>query len=286
MADALVHALAFEDTVRIVAAVSTETVGTLLQTHDTSPTATAALGRLTTAAALMGATLKDGARLSLQVEGGGPLGMLLARATDSGEVYGTVAHPHADVPPRPDGKLDVGAAVGDRGMLLVSRDLGFGEPYVGMVPLTSGEIGDDIAGYFLQSEQIRSAVGVGVLVTPDRAVAGAGGFLLQLLGGVPEDAIEALEARLSSIRDLSREIEGGLDHDALLERLTGGDHRVVARRPLRHACPFDRTYYADRLRSLGETSLDELFGDEPSIDVTCEFTRATYAFTRAELLSD
>lgn len=281
MTDALVHALAFSDTVRIVAAVTTDAVGQALEIHDTSPTGTAALGRLLTGAALMGATLKDGARVSLQLQGNGPLGMVLARSNDRGEIYGTVTHPHADVPPRADGKLDVGGAVGRQGTLMVSKDVGLREPYVGLVPLASGEIGDDLATYFADSEQVQSAVGVGVLVSAERRVTGAGGFLLQILGGADDATLDLLESRLAEVRDLSRQIEAGQTHEAMLHVLTGGDHRVLSERPLRYFCPFDRAYYASRIASLGAIAVAEAFGDRDTIEVTCEFTRQTYTFDRS-----
>ena len=283
MSDALVHALAFSDTVRIVAAVTTVAVGDALDTHDTSPTATAALGRLLTGAALIGATLKDGARVSLQLQGNGPLGMVLARSSDQGEIYGTVTHPRADVPPRPDGKLDVGGAVGRQGTLMVSKDVGLREPYVGLTPLVSGEIGDDLASYFANSEQVRSAVGVGVLVSAERRVTGAGGFLLQILGGADDETLDTLEQRLAEVHDLSRQIEAGQTHAEMLALLTGGDHRVLSERPLAYRCPFDLAYYQTRIASLGTAAVDDAFGDRDTIEVTCEFTRATYTFDRASI---
>lgn len=281
MSDSLVHALAFDDTVRVVAAVSTDVVRGAQSTHDASPTATAALGRLLTATALVAATTKDDVQVELRVDGGGPAGTLLARANDAGEVYGTIREPRASAPPKAEGKLDVGAIVGTEGLLSVTRMLPYGEPYVGAVPLVSGEIGDDIAHYFLQSEQVQSAIGVGVLCSTD-GVSAAGGFLLQILGGASDEVLDELEARLGTIRALSREIDAGLGTNALLERLVGSDVRILAERTLRLHCPFDRAHYRTRVASLGAEGLHAAFGELEEIEVICEFTRRAFYFSRAD----
>ena len=282
MPDQLLHALAFDDTVRVVAAVSTDIVREAQSTHDTSPTATSALGRLLTATALIAATTKDDAQVEVRIDGGGPAGVLLARATSDGDVYGTLQEPHATAPVNDAGKLDVGAIVGTQGLLTVTRVLPHGDPYVGAVPLATGEIGDDIAHYYLQSEQVQSAIGVGVLCTADRGVSGAGGFLLQILGGASEEVLDELEARLATIRGLSREIDGGLGARELLERLVGDDNRVLAERDLRLHCPFDREHYRARVAGLGLEGLNAAFGELAEIEVICEFSRRAYIFARGD----
>ncbi len=280
--DRLVRALAFDDSVRVVAAVTTDVVQTAMDMHGTSPTASAAFGRLLTGAILMGAGNKGNERLSLQLQGDGPFGMLLARTAVPGEVYGTIRNPGVPIPGREDGKLDVGAGVGTNGTLMVVRDLGMREPYVGNTPIISGEIGDELTYYLATSEQIQSAVGVGVLVSPDAKCTGAGGFLIQILGDVAEDRLAEVEARLVEVRELSRDIEGGLDAEALIARLTGGDHRILDSRPTRYACPLDRAYYHARLQGLGEAALEGAFGDDPSIEVICEMSRNAHVYTRAD----
>lgn len=284
--DQLVRALAFDDTVRVVAAVTTDTVQTAMRTHETAPTASAAIGRLLTAAALLGAGNKGNERLTLQLQGDGPFGMVLARTVEPGKVYGTIRNPGFPVPPRTDGKLDVGAGVGTQGTLMVVRDLGMREPYVGTTPIVTGEIGDEIAHYLAVSEQVQSAVGVGVLVSPDAACLGAGGFLVQILGDVSDEKLEEVETRLAGIRELSRDIEGGLDARALIDRLTGGDHRVLDVRDMAYECPLDRDYYRDRLVGLGAAALADAFGDDPELQVVCEMARVTYTYERAELLGE
>jgi len=283
MADERIRALAYDDNVRIVAAVSTTVVGDAMRIHDAGPTGAAALGRLLTATALLAATNKGAERLTLQVQGGGPLGLLLARTAGEGEVYGTVGRPRAHVFPRPDGKLDVGRGVGTDGQLMVVKDLGFGEPYIGTVPLVSGEIGDDVAEYLARSEQTLSAIGVGVRLSPQATCLGAGGFLVQILGGCDEEAFDAIEARIAELRELSRDIEHGASARDLVAMLAGGTERVLESTPLAYRCPLDRAYYAGRLRSLGREALAEAFGAQPDIEVVCEFSRVAHTFTREEL---
>jgi len=281
MSDTLVHALAWEDRVRVISAVTTQSVRRCAEVHQTSPTATAALGRLLTAAALMGATLKGEDRISLQVLGDGPLGVLLARSLPDGRVYGTVRNPHASLPPRDDGSPDVAGAVGLPGYLMVSKDVGIGEPYVGTVGLTTGEIGDDIAAYYDQSEQVQSAVGLGVAVDADARVVAAGGFLLQVVGGLSDEDIADLALGIRSARNLSGEIAAGGSAIDTLVCLAGNRFRTLEERPIRYDAPHDRSYYGVRLAALGD--LDAVFGSDPSVEIVCEFTRQAFSFTRAEI---
>lgn len=283
MTDSLVRALAFGENVRIVVAVTTELVGEAMRVHDTGPVAAAALGRLLTATLLLGASAKADERLTLQAQGGGPLGLVLARTAGTGRVYGTVANPHADLPARPDGKLDVGGGVGTDGNLVVVRDLGFGEPYVGMVPLATGEIGDDVAQYLSQSEQLLSAVGVGVRLATDARCLGAGGFLVQVLGGCTDEEFDAVEARISTLRELSATIEAGATAEDLLAMLAP-DARVLETIGVGYDCPLDRDYYAKRLQGLGVHPLEDLFSTHDELEVVCEFSRRAYVFRREELL--
>lgn len=280
--DRITRAIAFDDTVRITAVVTTGVVDDAMRIHGTSPTASAALGRLLTGTLLLATTVKDNVRLTLQLQGGGPFGLMLARTGGPGEVYGTMQNPGQVIPPREDGKLDVGAGVGRDGQLMVIKDLGLREPYVGATPVVSGEIGDELTLYLANSEQVQSAVGVGVLVTPDAACSGAGGFLVQVLGGASDDALDALESRLVEFKALSREIAAGASTEELIKRLSGGDHRVLDDQPVAYRCPLDRAYYLERLQSLGSDALGEAFADDPSIEVTCEFSRQTYTFERSE----
>ena len=194
MSDQLIRAISSDGRVKAVAVSTRDLTERARQIHKTLPVATAALGRALAAASMMGNALKeDGASVTLQIKGGGPLGTLLAVSDNQGNVRGTVDDPQVDLPLRPDGKLDVGAAVGQDGTLTVIRDLNMKEPYVGSVGLLGGEIAEDLAAYFVESEQIPTACGLGVLVDRDQSVLAAGGYLIQLLPGAGEDTIAKVE---------------------------------------------------------------------------------------------
>lgn len=280
-ADTLLHALAMDERVRIVACAATHAVAEGCRIQGTHPTASAAFGRLLAGSALLAATLKGRERVTLQIRGTGPLQWLLARSTPDGSVHGAVGQAAVHLPPRPDGKLDVGAAVG-QGVLVVTRDLGIGEPWTGTVPLATGEVGDDLAAYLLQSEQIHSAVGVGVLLRGEGEVTGAGGFLLQILGGLEDDEVDDLEAAIAGVRELARAFEGGMQPRELIHALVGDDHRVLAERPLRYHCPHDAEHYRGRLLLLGHAALEELLSEQPDLRVRCEFSQREYCYTRAD----
>jgi molecular chaperone Hsp33 len=282
--DSLVHALAFDDRVRVVVAATTGIVRAAAAVHGGSPYATVALGRVLTAAALLESASKGLERLSLQVEGGGPLGVLIGRALPDGNVYGAVSNPHG-LPQTDGATAGIADAVGRNGRLVVVRDTGASEPYVGVVELVSGEIGDDVAAYLMQSEQIRSAIGLGVQVDAEGAVTGAGGVLLQLLGGVDEDEIAELEAALDFVGHVSERVAAGDSAETIARCLLLPGLRILHERPLRFAPPTDRSYYRARLARLNAAALDELFGEDESIELTCDFTGERHVFTRADLRS-
>jgi molecular chaperone Hsp33 len=218
--DLLVRAITTDGMVKATAVSSKYLVEKAREIHGTSPVATAALGRTLTAASIMGNALKgDGSSLTLQIKGGGPLGTLLAVSDNAGNVRGTVDHPEADVPLRADGKLNVGAAVGTDGTLTVIRDLNMKDPYVGTVGLLSGEIADDLASYFVDSEQIPSACGLGVLVDRDRTVKAAGGYLIQLMPGADESVIGKVEGGVLAARSVTALLDGNDDPEAMLRTL-------------------------------------------------------------------
>jgi molecular chaperone Hsp33 len=284
MTDALVHALAFDDKVRIITATTSDLVRQAVTIHDCGPSAAAALGRMLTGALLMSATHKNLTRLTVQIQGGGSAGMVLARSDASGQVYGTIANPHAEAGFNEDGRLNVAGIVGTEGTLQVVRDLGFGAPYVGNTEIVSGEIGDDLANYLAISEQIQSAFGVGEVMGPD-GVVGSGGFLIQLLGGLNEDETTELGVRLGELSSLSFHVESGASAEDLVA-LISPDARVLTRHEPRYFCPHDREYYRVRLLSLGEKAVNSLFGDDDRIEMRCEFTREVYQFRRDDIRYD
>jgi molecular chaperone Hsp33 len=285
MSDQIAHAMAYEGRVRIFAAVTTELASKAQETHDTWPTATAALGRTLTAATLMSAMGDADERLTLQILGNGPLGRIVAVANGHGKVKGYVDNPHVHLELNSRGKLDVGKAVG-KGQLYVLRDIGLKEPYRGVVDLVSGEIGDDIAQYYYSSEQTRSAVALGVRVAPDGTVLGAGGYILQLLPGAGEDIISLIEERIMGIPDLSSLIEDGERPKDLLQRLAGESVDLeFAPSNTEFYCDCNRERLIGPLISLGKDELCSLADEEKDAELVCNFCQAVHRFSPDELRS-
>jgi molecular chaperone Hsp33 len=242
-----------------------------------------ALGRVATAAALMGGLLKGAQRLALIVEGNGPLKRLQAETDACGRVRATLKEPVAGLPPR-EGRFDVAGAVGHAGFLHVVKDLGLKEPYRGMVQLATSEIGDDLAYYFATSEQIPSTVALGVELDREAHVAAAGGFLLQLLPGGDPTLVDRLEERLAQLPPTTTLLRQGVAPAAILERLLAGIATTnLGQTPLAFACTCGRKQIAGVLRMLEPADLDELIADPGEAAVTCEFCKETYRFDRTEL---
>lgn len=282
--DYLVRAVAGDGRVRAFACRTTNLVEEARRRHDTWPTATAALGRVLTGTALLAAQLKDDASVTVRVTGSGPLGVILAVGETDGSVRGYVRNPHVDLPLRPDGKLDVGGAVGLPGFLHVTRDLGLGTPYTGSVPLVSGEIGDDLTAFLVRSDQTPSVVGVGVLVNPAGDVRAAGGFLLQLLPGHPDDWIRRLEGNIRQLEGISRLIDAGLTPEAMVERgLEGLAPRILGRQPLAFRCRCDRQRVERALLSLGPEQLEAMLREDGGAELRCHFCGTVYRVSAAEL---
>ena len=255
------------------------------QIHKTTPTATAALGRVLSAAAMLGNMQKiDNGSVTLQVKGGGPLGTILAVSDHFGNVRGYVQNPQITLLEKYAGKLDVGAAVGTDGMLTVIRDLQMKEPYVGSVALVSGEIGDDVTAYLVQSEQTPSACGLGVLVDKDHSVKTAGGFLLQLLPGAPDEIIDRLEQGIAKAGSVTAMLESGLDLQQLLQRVTGGmELEFFEPTPIEYRCYCSRERVERTLISLGRKELAEIAEEGEPVRIECQFCDAEYVFTPDEV---
>lgn len=283
MTDQIATALAFDGMVRIYAAVTTQMVETARKIHDTWPTATAAMGRVLTAAALMASMGDPEEKVSLQFLGDGPLGRILAVATGHGFVKGYVDEPHVDLDLNGRGKLDVGGAVG-KGKLYVIKDIGLKEPYRGVVELVSGEIAEDIAEYFLTSQQTRTAVALGVMVAPDGCVSAAGGYIVQLLPGADENVILRLEAILSELPEISTLVLEEKTAAGILRRWTG-DTLSKATEVItpRWHCDCSRERLIGPLISLGAAELRSL-AKEDDTEMICQFCREAYHFDRKELL--
>jgi molecular chaperone Hsp33 len=255
--------------------------------HGTTPTATAALGRALSGASLMGNALKGrGASLTLQFRGNGPLGTVLAVSDAAGNVRGYVANPQADPPLREDGKLDVGSAVGHEGTLTVIKDLNMKEPYVGTVDLLGGEIAEDIAGYFVESEQIPTACALGVLIDRDRSVRSAGGYLIQLMPGAAEDTIARVEGGIMAAGAVSSLLEEDPDPEHLLRTvLSDFEMKILESDPVEYRCYCSRERVERALISLGVEELEAILREQGGCQMTCQFCDAVYDFS-AEELSD
>lgn len=284
MSDYLVKALAYDGQVRAYAARTTDTVSEAQRRHQTWPTASAALGRAITAGVMMGAMLKGDDKLTIKIDGGGPIGTILVDSNAKGEVRGYVTNPRVHFDLNEHGKLDVAKAVGTNGMLTVVKDLGLRDFFTGQVPIISGELGEDFTYYFASSEQIPSSVGVGVLVNPDNTILAAGGFIIQLMPGTEEKTIDQIENRLRTIPPVSRMVEKGLTPEEILEELLGkGNVKVLETLPVAFVCRCSRERIADALISLGAQEIQDIIDKEGYAEASCHFCNETYRFTKEEL---
>ena len=283
--DFLVRGMTGDGFVRIAAVQTTNMVERMRQIHKTLPLAPAALGRTLTAASMMGSELKDAnGSVTLQIRGNGPLGAITAVSDSRGYVRGYLQNPAANLPLRADGHLDVGGGVGREGILTVIKDIGEGEPFSGKIELYSGEIAEDIAAYYLLSEQIPTVCALGVLVDRDQTVRCAGGYLLQLLPGAPEGLIDLLEYRVADVGSVTACLDKGMDmRQVAQELLYGMDLKLMEEQPVGYECKCSRNKVASALVSLGRDELDRLIREEEKIDVTCQFCDKIYIFTRKDL---
>ena len=285
MADRIVRAISTDGMVQAAAICSRDLTERARQIHKTLPVATAALGRALAAASMMGNALKsDGASLTLQFKGGGPLGTVLAVSDNEGCVRGYVTNPHTDLPLRPDGKLDVGGAVGHDGTLTVIKDLHMKEPYVGTIDLLGGEIAEDVAGYFVESEQIPTACALGVLVDRDQSVKSAGGYLIQLMPGAREDTIAKVEGGVMAAGPVSAILEQNDDPEALLRTVMSDfDLKILETCPVSYKCYCSRQRVERALISLGKSELEQMLAEQGGCQLTCQFCDAVYDFSADDL---
>ena len=285
MADRIVRAISTDGMVQAAAICSRGLTERARQIHKTLPVATAALGRTLAAASMMGNALKsEGASLTLQFKGGGPLGTVLAVSDNQGNVRGYVTDPHVDLPLRSDGKLDVGAAVGHEGTLTVIKDLHMKEPYVGTIDLLGGEIAEDIAGYFVESEQRPTACALGVLVDRDQSVKAAGGYLIQLMPGAAEDTIAKVEGGIMAAGPVSAILDRDDDPEKLLrEVMSDFDLKILETCPVEYKCYCSRERVERALISLGRQELEQMLAEQGGCQLTCQFCDAVYDFTADDL---
>ena len=285
MKDYLVRGMTMDGFVKYVAIRSTEIVRRAAEIHNTTPNATAALGRCLTAASMMGNTQKvENGSMTLQVRGGGPIGTITVVSDAEGNVRGCVTEPHVPLVEKFPGKLDVGATVGTDGTLTVIRDLQMKEPYIGSIQLISGEIGDDITAYFVQSEQTPSACALGVLVDRDSSVKVAGGYLIQLLPGAPDEVIDVLEAGIQKAGAVTRMLEKGMTPEEILTEVCG-DLGVLFfdNEPVSYKCYCSRERVTAALISLGRKELEEIAAEGKTFPVECQFCDTVYEFTPEDI---
>ena len=285
MRDEMVRAITADGLVRAQAITGRDLVEKARTLHTLLPVATAALGRTLLAASLLGDMLKeDNASLTLQIKGGGPLGLVLAVSDSGGNVRGYVQNPHVELMEQHPCKLDVGGAVGTQGTLTVIKDFGYKEPYVGTIGLFSGEIADDLAMYFVESEQVPTACALGVLVGLDQSVTAAGGYLIQLLPGAGEDVISQIEAGVKKLGPVSAALDRGLDAEGLLrEVLDGFELDILQTHPVEYRCACSRDRVVRALISLGRQELREMIEEQGQAELSCQFCDKVYRFSREEL---
>ena len=281
MNDYLVRGMTMDGFVKCVAIRSTEIVRRAAEIHHTTPNATAALGRCLTAASMMGNMQKvENGSMTLQVRGGGPIGTITVVSDAEGNVRGCVTEPQVPLVEKFPGKLDVGATVGTDGTITVIRDLQMKEPYIGSTQLISGEIGDDITAYFVQSEQTPTACALGVLVDRDSSVKVAGGYIVQLLPGAPDEVIDVLEAGIQRAGAVTKMLEKGMTPEEILTEVCG-DLGVLffENEPVSYKCYCSRERVTAALISLGRKELEEIAEEGKTFPVECQFCDTIYEFT-------
>lgn len=281
----LIRCITSEGAIMVSAVDSTDIVAKAEQIHKTSAVTTAALGRMLTAGAMMGNMLKsENNSISLKIDGGGPAGAIVVSADYHGNVRGYVQNPVVEIPLKPNGKLDVSAAVGQNGSLFVTKDLGLKEPYNAYVPIVSGEIAEDITSYYAISEQIPTVCALGVLVDTDLTVKKAGGYILQLLPFTEEEIIIKLEENLKKVRPLTALMDEGMDiEDIVRDVLQGFDVEVIYTEDVAYKCKCSREKVSMTLKSLGKDELEGMMNDLPEVNVSCHFCNTTYNFSKADI---
>ena len=280
----MIRATAADGQIRAFAATTKEMVETAKNAHNTSPIATAALGRLMTAAAMMGSDLKgEGELLTLRIEGDGPIGGLLVTADGKGDVKGYAFNPDVMLPPNAQGKLDVGGSLG-LGVLSVIKDIGLKEPYVGQTQLITGEIAEDLTYYFATSEQVPSSVALGVLMNKDNTVRQAGGFIIQLLPDASDEIIDRLEAKLSGISSITSLLDAGKTPEEILTDILGEfGLEILKKMPVQFHCDCERSRVEKAIISIGRKEIQDMIDEGKEIEVNCQFCNKHYKFSVDEL---
>lgn len=285
MEDKLLIATAKNDEVRIIAATTTELVNEGIKMHKCAPTSAAALGRLLTAGTLMGSMMKNQKdSLTLKIDGGGEAKGIVVTAHSDASVKGYIGNPNADLPQNSLGKLDVSGIIGKNGTLSVIRDLGLRDPYVGQVPIYTGEIGDDLAYYFTTSEQVPSAVGLGVLVDRDLSIKASGGFIIQMMPGYDELTADLITYRLEEIPSITKLISDGMNVEEILNFIFEGmDLKIIGEMKPTYKCDCSRERVERALLSIGKKELQEIYNEGKTEELRCNFCDKVYEFTNEDI---
>ena len=282
--DRIIRATAGDGFIKMAVIEARDMVQRAREIHGCSPTASAALGRTLCAASLMGEMLKEEkASLTIRINGGGPIGSIVAVSDSSGYVRGYVENPAVDLPLRSDGKLNVGAAVGVDGMLTVSRDLGMREPYIGSTQLVSGEIAEDITRYLLESEQVPSACALGVLVDTDLSIKAAGGFIVQLMPGAPEEYIDRLEDNIFMMDQLTTILDEDGVQELFTQVLKGFEYHTVGEVPVGYRCYCSRERVSEAVSCIDNSELEDIIAGGKDVEISCQFCDNVYSFSPADL---
>lgn len=284
MDDYILRATAADGLIRAFAATTKNTVQTARSLHNTTPVASAALGRLLTAGAMMGTMLKGEKDLvTLQIKSDGPIEGLLVTADSKGRVKGYPFNPNVDIPPKSPVKLDVGGAVG-KGYLTVIKDLGLKEPYVGKTELVSGEIAEDLTYYYAKSEQIPTAIALGVLVDTDTSIKAAGGFIIQLMPGATLEVATMLEERITHLKYITELLDRGETPETILDAVLGDmDLEIIDKMPTEFYCDCSRERVEKALISIGEKDLRTILEEDKKAEISCHFCNKVYNFDEADL---
>lgn len=283
MEDYLIKAVAYDGYIRAYAIDSTNTVEEARRRHDTWATASAAMGRTLTITAMMGAMLKGDDRLTVKVEGDGPIGAIIADGNAQGEVRGYVSNPHVDFDLNDQGKLDVSRAVG-AGNVSVTKDLGLKDFFTGNSPIVSGEISEDFTYYFAVSEQTPSAVGAGVLVNPDLSILASGGFVVQVMPGAGDEIIDKLEQHIAELPAISTLIQEGHTPEQILERLFGeAPFTILEKMDVNFHCQCSRERVETAIIGLGNDEIDAMIEEDHGAEVECHFCNEVYRLTEEDL---
>ena len=278
--------LACEGRVNIICAETTELVEEARKTHDLSPVATAALGRMLTMGSIMGSNLKDEEEsITLQIKANGPIGKMVVVTYGTSNVKGYVEKPQVDMPIREDGKLDVGGAIGKEGFLYVMKDIGLKEPYIGITPLVSGEIAEDFTKYYAESEQKPSVIALGVLVDSN-GVKKAGGYFITLMPDATEEDIAQIEKAVQNEEPISKMLEKNMTLQQIAETVTGDDNLMVMLKQInpKYECNCNKEKFLRGLISLKKEEVEEIFSTQDTIETVCDFCNKKYEFTADEVL--